>query len=128
MLVLLVPGVGMKGVTYVTVVASNTHRRRVAPIAQRRRRRRKYGFKITTKQRLRLNGIDTPEKGQPGFNEAKEWLTKQILNQQVIIRTAKVSKFGYYLADISLGSISINESLLRLNLARSYGGGTKTPS
>lgn len=86
------------------------------------------GFKITTKQRLRLNDIDTPEKGQPGFNEAKEWLTKQILNQQVIIRTAKVSKFGYYLADISLGSISINESLLRLNLARSYGGGTKTPS
>ena len=33
------------------------------------------GFKITTKQRLRLNGIDTPEKGQPGFNEAKEWLS-----------------------------------------------------
>ena len=44
------------------------------------------------------------------------------------LKDANVSKFGYYLADISLGSISINESLLRLNLARSYGGGTKTPS
>jgi len=83
------------------------------------------GFKISTKQRFRLNGLDTPERGQPGFNEAKTWLESQILNQQVNIKTSKVSKFGYYLADVTKGTISINEGILNQKLAKPYDGGSK---
>lgn len=84
------------------------------------------GFKISTRQRLRLNGLDTPERGQPGFKEAKDWLTEKLLNQKVTINTTKVSKFGYYLAEITLGQTSINESLLDLKLAKIYHGEAKT--
>lgn len=78
------------------------------------------GFKISTKQRFRLNGLDTPERGQPGYQEAKDFLIKQILDQQVRIKTTKVSKFGYYLADVTLGSVSINEGLISEKLAVEY--------
>lgn len=80
------------------------------------------GFKITIKQRLRLNGLDTPERGQPGYKEAKDWLTEKLLNQKVLITTSKPSKFGYYLAEIILDTIYINNSLLELNLAKPYSG------
>lgn len=84
------------------------------------------GFKVSIKQRLRLNGIDTPERGQQGFDEAKTWLTNQVLNQQVNIKTTKVSKWGYYLADVTMGSVLINESLIDQKLARPYDGGHKS--
>ena len=44
MLALLIPGVGMKGVSSGTVVSSG-HRRRPQPFISRRRRRRKHGKK-----------------------------------------------------------------------------------
>lgn len=84
------------------------------------------GFKIFTRQRLRLNGLDTPERGQVGFEEAKHWLTEKLLNQKITLTTTKVSKFGYYLAEITLGQTSINESLLDLGLAKLYHGEAKT--
>lgn len=83
------------------------------------------GFKVSIRQRLRLNGLNTPEKGNPGFKEAKDWLTNKILNQIIMIKTSKISKFGYYLAEVWLGSTSINESLIDQRLAQIYHGERK---
>lgn len=84
------------------------------------------GFKITINMRLRLHGIDTPERGQPGYDEAKAFVTKYI-GEDIIIRTFKASKFGYYLAEIILlfDNSILNELLVQKALAKPYTGGKK---
>lgn len=65
-----------------------------------------YGFYLVeTKQfslRFRLLGVDTPERGQPGFTEAtnfvKEWLAA--LEGHVRARTYKADSFGRWLVDL----------------------------
>lgn len=93
------------------------------------------GFKVSTKQRIRLAGIDTPERGQPGYYEAKERLRVLCVDRQVLLTTTKISKFGYYLGvvalisnvfnPISLEGKTINDILLEENLAKPYDGGKK---
>ena len=85
------------------------------------------GFNLTAKLRLRLAGIDTPERGQPGFYEAKEFMTNAVLGKEVTITTYKSSKYGYYLADIKVDGFdsTINEELMLRGLAKPYEGGAK---
>lgn len=84
------------------------------------------GFKLYTKQRLRLSGLDTPERGQEGFSEAKQYMIDMVLNKPVVIQTEKTSKFGYYLAEIFLENSSINKLLIENGYAKPYDGGKKT--
>ena len=83
------------------------------------------GFKIYTKQRIRLNRIDTPERGENGFKEATNRLKELILDKEVTLITNKISKWGYYLGDIYLNDQDINQIMLNENLAKPYSGGTK---
>ena len=83
------------------------------------------GFKMYTKQRIRLAGIDTPERGQKGFQEAKDALTNFVLNKEVLVTTYKSSKYGYYLADIEFDNQKINSLMIEEGYARPYFGGTK---
>lgn len=58
------------------------------------------GFKMTTVQRVRLLGIDTPERGEPGWAEATEF-TKNWLDTwqgKIRVETHKTDSFGRYLA------------------------------
>lgn len=83
------------------------------------------GFKISTKQRLRLARIDTPERGQEGYQEAKDFVTNCVLNKEVLINTEKVSKFGYYLAEVIVQAKNLSDMLLDGKLARPYHGEKK---
>ena len=85
------------------------------------------GFKVYSKQRIRLAGIDTPERGQPGYQEAKDRVTELVLNKEVCLQTFKASKFGYYLGILVVvdGHPSLNDILLEENLAKLYDGGKK---
>lgn len=83
------------------------------------------GFKIYTKQRIRLNRIDTPERGDIGFKEATNRLKELILDKEIQLTTTKVSKWGYYLGDIYINDQNINQIMLNEGLAKSYNGGTK---
>lgn len=83
------------------------------------------GFKIKTKQRLRLANIDTPERGQPGHEEAKTELSNMVLSRQVQVETYKTSKFGYFLADIMVDGMNVNGMLVAKGLAKQYTGGPK---
>lgn len=85
------------------------------------------GFKIYSHQRIRLANIDTPERGQAGYNEAKDRLIELILGKEVILRTFKMSKWGYFLGEIYLkeSDTSINEILLEEKLGVPYYGGKK---
>ena len=83
------------------------------------------GFKIYTKQRIRLNRIDTPERGNAGFKEATDRLKELILDKEITLITTKISKWGYYLGDIYINDQNINQIMLNEGLAKSYNGGTK---
>jgi micrococcal nuclease len=85
------------------------------------------GFKITTKQRLRLVGIDTPERGQVGFYEATEFVYQEVDGKDLAIVTHKTDDFGRYLAEVFVTNeytpnlfYSLNDLLLEEGLAKPY--------
>lgn len=84
------------------------------------------GLRITSNQRVRLYGIDTPERGQPGFMEATTRLRELILDQTVVVRTIKpADKYGRWLADAYCPGGSVAGIMIAENLGVAYFGGTK---
>ncbi len=77
------------------------------------------GFGFTTKQRLRLRGLDAPEIESAQGREAKAFLEKEIAKTSgpVLIKTVKSDKYDRYLADIWLGQTFLNNLLLENGLA-----------
>jgi len=87
------------------------------------------GFHITVNGRFRLYGIDTPERGQANYVEARRFaqsLTPE--GSDVVVKTYAIDeKYGRFLADIypPHSSASVNEALVAAELAKAYFGGTK---
>ena len=93
------------------------------------------GFSMFRKERIRLDGIDTPESRTSDANEKKfgmeakkflkDWVSKQ---KKLRAKTTKDDKYGRILAQIYGDvnpSVSINEELIRQGYAWGYDGGTK---
>jgi micrococcal nuclease len=84
------------------------------------------GFKTNMRQRLRLARIDTPERGQDGYAQARDFVMWAVLDKPVNVRTEKTSKWGYYLAEITLlDGRNLSDALLEAGLAKPYDGGKK---
>lgn len=84
------------------------------------------GFKISINARVRLQGVDTPERGQYGYDQAKRFVSEHVYGKELLIRTTKVSKFGYYLAEVILPDNKIlNQELITAGLAKPYHGEKK---
>lgn len=83
------------------------------------------GFSMLSKQRIRLAGIDTPERGQVGYTEASVKLSELVLDKDIELKTTKPSKYGYYLGDLIVNGSSINQQMIELGLAKPYFGGSK---
>lgn len=75
------------------------------------------GYRIWTKQRFRLLGVNTPEKGKLGAVEATEFVKSRILNKEVSIQSEKSDSFGRWLATIYYEGITINLELLEKGYA-----------
>ena len=63
------------------------------------------GFKIFTLIRVRLAGVDTPERGHEDFKKATLMLENLLLMQtddegKIVIQTNKTGKYGRWLAEI----------------------------
>jgi micrococcal nuclease len=85
------------------------------------------GFKISSRQRVRLARIDTPERTQSGYAAARDFVRDAVLNKPVRLKTEKVSKWGYYLAEITLeDGQNLSDTLVQAQLAKYYDGGKKT--
>jgi micrococcal nuclease len=82
------------------------------------------GFDIHVITHFRLLGINTPERGQAGWAEATEYVKAFfVTNPQVTVNTYKKEKYGRWLADIFVGSDSVNtlnKALVDNGLARVY--------
>lgn len=63
------------------------------------------------KNPIRLANIDTPEKRQPGYQDAKQGLQNLIAGQEVCIDTVARDKFGRSVANVKLGTTSVNKTM-----------------
>ena len=76
------------------------------------------GFRVVTKQRIRLARIDTPERGEDNFEQATNKLKELILDKQIMLDTHKPSKYGYFLGEVYLNGENIKNKILELVLAK----------
>lgn len=83
------------------------------------------GFKVQIMQRLRLSRVDTPERTQPGYAAARDYVKVLIEGKEVTITTHKVSKWGYFLADVVVDGVDVSDSVIASGLGKPYDGGKK---
>ena len=77
-------------------------------------------FVLDGGERVRLLRIDTPERKEKGFQEAKDYMIARVEGLTItIVRKGK----GYYrrtLAEVYVNGVNINDELLELGLAKLY--------
>lgn len=93
------------------------------------------GFDISYSQRVRLNGIDTPESRTTNLEEkklgleVKEYLKNRLEGKTgIVIKTEKPDsseKYGRILGTLTVDGISLNQEMVDKGYAWGYGGGTK---
>lgn len=93
------------------------------------------GFNITMRKSVRIAGVDTPERGQPGHKEAKEFIqqlfSKATGDFPLRLQTIKVEeKYGRYLAKVDGSFIDesisdIGSYIMEKGYGKEYHGGTR---
>jgi endonuclease YncB( thermonuclease family) len=63
------------------------------------------------KNPIRLAQVDTPEKGQPGYQKAKSALNNLIGGQEVTIDTVARDIYGRSVANVRVGRQSVNKKM-----------------
>lgn len=93
------------------------------------------GLRVHVVERIRLEGLDTPEKNSKVAAErvaalaAMTFLQELLKNPNVMIRTKKdvQEKYGRYLATIiNVDGVNCNEELVKTGHAVAYDGGAKS--
>lgn len=77
------------------------------------------GFDVHTIQRMRLARINTPEKGQTGYQEPKDLLNSHV-GQTVHLVSKKTDKYGRYIAEITIDGINMSDLILQEGMAVPY--------
>lgn len=67
--------------------------------------------------RVRMHGIDTPERGQPLYNEAKAALSRLVLNKRVQLQPIGQTSYERMVARVYLGDLDVNAAQLKAGLA-----------
>jgi len=70
--------------------------------------------------RIRLVGVNTPERGQPGYQEAKDFVEEMCLGKTVhldIDDAKKYDKYGRILAIVYVDGMNLNAELLKRGYA-----------
>ncbi len=70
--------------------------------------------------RLRLNGVDTPEKGQPFGNTAKQALSKLVAGKRVTYVVRDTDRYNRSIADLYVEGVHVNLWLVQQGLAWHY--------
>jgi endonuclease YncB( thermonuclease family) len=63
------------------------------------------------KNPVRLANVDTPEKGEPGYQAAKRDLQRLIAGEQVEIDTKARDAYGRSVANVKVGAKSVNRAM-----------------
>ena len=86
------------------------------------------GFKVGFNTRIRLIGIDTPEKNFPYGKVVKDYLINLLEGNKVYLDVTKKDKYGRYLGLVYLNesdNLSVNELLINENMAKAYHGASR---
>jgi len=77
-------------------------------------------LQTSTNQTFRLLGINTPEKNQPSYQEAKNYLTNLVQNQTIEIESKQQDKYQRTLAHIYKDNKNVNAQILSQGFATLY--------
>ena len=75
----------------------------------------------TEEVRVRLYGIDAPEKGQEFSNQSREQLRKLTQKKSIRVEVQDTDRYGRYIAKVYVGGTYVNQEMLRAGLAWYYG-------
>lgn len=80
------------------------------------------GFYLEIIERFRLARINTPERGQEGFAEAKQFVQEWIVGKDIRLKVTKADKWRRWLAEVEDKATgeNLNDLLLTLGHARLY--------
>ena len=70
--------------------------------------------------KVRLVGIDAPEKAQEYGPESKASLLEMVLHKQVLVSSKALDDYGRLLAEISVGGLNVNQEQVRRGMAWDY--------
>lgn len=70
--------------------------------------------------KIRLEGIDAPEKGQAFGTKSKEAMSEKVGGEEVVVRWEKKDRYGRILGDVYLGDRHINLEMVEDGLAWHY--------
>ena len=86
------------------------------------------GFNIFYKVDVRLEGLDTPEKGTPEGKIVKAKVEEWLKGKTLILVSKELDKFGRVLGEIkTVDNESLNKWLIDNGFARAYNGEKKIP-
>jgi len=77
--------------------------------------------------RIRLHGIDCPEKGQDFSNVAKEFLADYVFGKVVTVKEMDVDRYGRTIGMVTIDGVNVNEKLLEAGLAWHYKNYDRNP-
>lgn len=78
--------------------------------------------------KIRLTGIDAPEKKQPFGNRSKQSLGDMVFNKTVTVETDKRDRYGRELGKVLVGGKDVNLEQVRVGLAWHYKAYERTQS
>ena len=70
--------------------------------------------------KIRLHGIDCPEKSQDFGNKAKEFLSDLVFGKVVKVETKDIDRYGRTIGLVTIDGKNVNEELLKAGLAWHY--------
>jgi micrococcal nuclease len=70
--------------------------------------------------RVRLHGIDAPERDQPGGTESGEWLRQRVQSREVLLEPVSQDRYERIVAIVYLDDANVNRELLRTGHAWAY--------
>jgi endonuclease YncB( thermonuclease family) len=77
--------------------------------------------------RVRLQGVDCPEKGQAFGNVAKQFTSDLVFGKTVKVKYEERDQYKRYLGTVYLGDVNLNKSLVQAGLAWHYKQYSKDP-
>jgi len=78
--------------------------------------------------KIRLTGIDAPEKKQPFGNRSKQSLSDMVFNKTVTVETDKRDRYGRELGKVLVGGKDVNLEQVRAGMAWHYKAYERTQS
>jgi len=70
--------------------------------------------------RVRMHGIDAPEKGQDFSRKSKQYLSRLIYNKDVRVDVVDIDRYGRVVGEVYVDTLHVNQEMVRKGLAWHY--------